>query len=62
MHSDHSTDKLWINLYLLSSDHDLYNESSIIILDDDHVAIELQYQSGKGRAGTIVQVLSVVLQ
>jgi len=61
MHSNRSTDKLWINLYLLSSNHGLHNESSIILLDNDHVAIELPYQSGKGWAGTIVQVLLVVL-
>jgi hypothetical protein len=32
-----------------------------MLLDDDHVAIEISYQSGKGRAGTIVQVLPMVL-
>jgi hypothetical protein len=45
----------------MTSNHGLYNESSTILLDDDHVAIELPYQSGKGQAVTIVQVLPMVL-
>jgi hypothetical protein len=58
--SNHSADKLWINLNRLSSDHGLHNESSIILLDDDHVAIELLYQYGKGRVGIVIQILPFV--
>jgi hypothetical protein len=46
----------------LSSNLGLHNESPIILLDDDHVAIELPNQSGKGWVDTIVQVLLVFFQ
>jgi hypothetical protein len=45
----------------MSSNHVLHNQSSVIVLDDDHVPIEFLYQSGKGRAGKVVQVLPLVL-
>jgi hypothetical protein len=31
-------------------------------LNDDHVAIEFPHQSGKSRAGTIVEILPLILQ
>jgi len=58
---DHRIDKLGVNQNCLASDHSLHDQSSVIILDEDHVAIKFQYQFGKGRAGTIVQILLVVL-
>jgi hypothetical protein len=59
---DHRTDKLGVYQNSLTSEHSLYDQSTIIILSDDHMAIKFSYQSGKGLAGTIGKVLLVVLQ
>jgi hypothetical protein len=59
---DHKTDKLGIYQNSLASDHSLDDQSTIIILSDNHMAIKFPHQSRKGLAGTIVKVLPVVLQ
>jgi hypothetical protein len=58
---DHITDKLGVYHNSLASDHSLHDQSTIIILSDDHMAIKFPHQSGKGLACTIVKVLPVVL-
>jgi len=55
------TDKLGVYHNSLASDHSLHDQSTIIILSDDHMAIKFPHQSGKGLACTIVKVLPVVL-
>jgi hypothetical protein len=59
---DQRTDKLGVYQNSLASDHSLHDQSTIIILSDDHMAIKFLHQSGKSLAGTIVKVLPVVLQ
>jgi hypothetical protein len=59
---DHRTDKLGVYQNSLASDHSLHDQSTIIILSDDHMAIKFPHQSGKCLTGTVVQVLPVVLQ
>jgi hypothetical protein len=59
---DYRTDKLGVDQKSLASDHSLPDQSTIIILSDNHMSIKFQHQSGKGLAGTIVKVLLVVLQ
>jgi len=59
---NHRTDKLRVYQNSLTSYHSLHDQSTIIILSDDHMGIKLPHQSGKGLAGTIVKVLPVVLQ
>jgi hypothetical protein len=59
---DHRADKLGVYQNSLASDHSLHDQSTIIILSDDHMAIKFPNQSGKYLAVTVVQVLPVVLQ
>jgi hypothetical protein len=59
---DHRTDKLGVYQNSLASDHSLHDQSTIIILSDDHMAIKFPHQSMKCLAGTVVQVPPVVLQ
>jgi hypothetical protein len=59
---DHRTDKLGVYQNSLASDHSLHDQSTIIILSDDRMAIKLPPQSGKGLASTIVKVLPLVLK
>jgi hypothetical protein len=59
---DHRTDKLRVYQNSLTSDHSLHDQSTIIILSDDHMTIKFPHQSGKGLADTVVKVLPVVLQ
>jgi hypothetical protein len=59
---DHRTDKLEVYQNSLASDHSVHDQSTIIILSDDHMAIKFPHQYGKCLAGTVVQVLPVVLK
>jgi hypothetical protein len=59
---DHKTDKLGVYQNSLTSDHILHDQSTIIILSENHMTIKFPHQSGKGLVGTIVKVLPVVLQ
>jgi hypothetical protein len=54
---DHRIDKLGVYQNSLASDPSLHDQSTIIILSDDHMAIKFPQQSGKYLVGTVVQVL-----
>lgn len=59
---DYRTDKLGVYQNSLTSNHSLHDQTTIIILSDDHITIKFPHQSGKGLAGTIVKVPPIVLQ
>jgi hypothetical protein len=58
---DHSTNKLWINLNGVPSDHSLHDQASVVILSNNHMTIEFLHQSRKSRSGKVVEVLPLIL-
>jgi hypothetical protein len=55
------TDELWVNLNGVSSGYSLHNQASVVILSDNHMAIEFSDQSGKSWVGIVVEILPLIL-
>jgi hypothetical protein len=45
----------------VSSDYSLHNQASVVILSDNHMAVQFLHQSRKSWAGTVVEVLPLIL-